>query len=188
MRKIAAGFFIAGLFTISCNKNQNLTSGCINFQSYLKVPWVIMAGSAFNLQVSACKLISSNYVIAGSPGFVYDRASGCQFFLKDIDEDEFIMVTKHENTRALSQFHLDKNPNPVKDEYIVNTHVGLFRLWEWGAMIDISDEMNVPGTTLVNIHARSRVEGGRFLNPGKTTSVQSYSSGSQTLIRTGVPS
>jgi hypothetical protein len=59
MRKIAAGFFIAGLFTLSCNKNQNLTSGCINFQSYLKVPWVIMAGSVFNLQVSACKLNSS---------------------------------------------------------------------------------------------------------------------------------
>jgi hypothetical protein len=80
---------------------------------------------------------------------VYDRASGCQFFLKDIDEDGFIMITKHENTRALSQVHLDKNPNPVKGEYIVNTHVGLFRLWEWGAMIDISDEMNVPGTLLL---------------------------------------
>jgi secreted PhoX family phosphatase len=67
-----------------------------------------------------------------------------------------------------------------------------FALWEHGAMIDISDEIGtpgrgVPGTFLINIHSHSWVEGTKFLNPSKATSVQPYASGGQTLIITGVP-
>jgi len=54
-------------------------------------------------------------------------------------------------------------------------------------MIDISDQIGEPNTFLVNIHAHTWVEGNKFLNPSKATSVQPYKSGGQTLILKGVP-
>jgi hypothetical protein len=62
-----------------------------------------------------------------------------------------------------------------------------FATWEHGAMIDISDIIGEPNTFLINIHAHTWVEGDRFLNPSKATSVQPYRSGGQTLILKGVP-
>jgi secreted PhoX family phosphatase len=62
-----------------------------------------------------------------------------------------------------------------------------FATWEHGAMIDISNDINVPNTFLINIHAHTWVEGDRFLNPSKAFSTQPYKSGGQTLILTGVP-
>jgi hypothetical protein len=62
-----------------------------------------------------------------------------------------------------------------------------FATWEHGAMIDISNEIGVPNTFLINIHAHTWVEGNRFLNPSKATAVQPYKSGGQTIILTGVP-
>ena len=69
--------------------------------------------------------------------------------------------------------------NPASDQR--------FATWEWGAMVDISDIIGEPNTFLVNIHAHTWVEGDRFLNPSKATSVQPYKSGGQTLILKGVP-
>jgi hypothetical protein len=69
--------------------------------------------------------------------------------------------------------------NPANDQR--------FGLWENGAMIDISNTIGVPNTFLINIHSHTWVEGDKFLNPSKATSVQSYKSGGQTLILTGVP-
>jgi secreted PhoX family phosphatase len=62
-----------------------------------------------------------------------------------------------------------------------------YGLWEHGAMEDISDVIGVPGTFTINVHAHSWVEGDRFLNPSRATSVQSYKSGGQTLLITNVP-
>ena len=42
-------------------------------------------------------------------------------------------------------------------------------------------------TFLINIHSHTWVEGDRFLNPSKATSIQPYKSGGQTLILKGVP-
>jgi hypothetical protein len=69
--------------------------------------------------------------------------------------------------------------NPANDQR--------FGLWEHGAMIDISGDIGVAGTFLINIHSHSWVEGDRFLNPSRATAVQPYKSGGQTLIITGVP-
>jgi hypothetical protein len=69
--------------------------------------------------------------------------------------------------------------NPINDQR--------FATWEHGAMIDISDNIGVPNTFLINIHAHTWVDGDKFLNPSKAASVQSYKSGGQTLILTGVP-
>lgn len=62
-----------------------------------------------------------------------------------------------------------------------------FGLWEHGAMIDISDIIGVPGTFTINVHAHSWIEGDKFLNPSKATTVQPYKSGGQTLLITNVP-
>jgi hypothetical protein len=59
--------------------------------------------------------------------------------------------------------------------------------WENGAMIDISSTIGVENTFLINIHSHTWVEGDRFLNPSKATSIQPYKSGGQTLILKGVP-
>ncbi len=60
-------------------------------------------------------------------------------------------------------------------------------IWEHGAMVDISDVIGVPGTFTINIHAHTWVDGDKYLNPSKATSVQSYKSGGQTLILRNVP-
>jgi hypothetical protein len=60
-------------------------------------------------------------------------------------------------------------------------------IWEHGAMVDISDVIGVPGTFTINVHAHTWVDGDKFLNPSKATSVQTYKSGGQTLIITNVP-
>ena len=59
--------------------------------------------------------------------------------------------------------------------------------WEFGAMTDISDNIGVNGTFLLNIHAHTWVEGDKFLNPSKATSIQSYKSGGQTVVLKNVP-
>ncbi len=69
--------------------------------------------------------------------------------------------------------------NPTNDQR--------FATWEHGAMIDISDIINEPNTFLINIHAHTWVEGDKFLNPSKASSIQPYKSGGQTLILKGVP-
>jgi hypothetical protein len=60
-------------------------------------------------------------------------------------------------------------------------------IWEHGAMVDISDVVGVPGTFTINVHAHTWVEGDKFLNPSKATSIQPYKSGGQTLILKNVP-
>lgn len=92
----------------------------------------------------------------------YDIASGTK--KKMIDLRNKVASTKY---------------NPLNDQR--------FATWEWGAMIDISDQIGEPNTFLVNIHAHTWVEGDKFLNPSKATSVQPYKSGGQTLLLKGVP-
>jgi hypothetical protein len=69
--------------------------------------------------------------------------------------------------------------NPLNDQR--------YATWENGAMIDISSTIGVENTFLINIHSHTWVEGDRFLNPSKATSIQPYKSGGQTLILKGVP-
>ncbi len=93
----------------------------------------------------------------------YDIASGTKK----------VMVDMKNKTLGNTKF------NPTNDQR--------FATWEHGAMIDISDNIGVPNTFLINIHSHTWVEGDRFLNPSKATAVQPYKSGGQTLILTGVP-
>ncbi len=81
---------------------------------------------------------------------------------------------------------LDLNNKTIATQYNPNNDQR-FATWEHGAMIDISNNIGVENTFLINIHAHTWVEGDRFLNPSKGISVQPYKSGGQTLILTGVP-
>lgn len=69
--------------------------------------------------------------------------------------------------------------NPTNDQR--------YGLWEYGAMVDISDVVGVPGTFTLNVQSHTWVEGNRFLNPSKAASVQPYKSGGQTLLLSNVP-
>lgn len=62
-----------------------------------------------------------------------------------------------------------------------------YAIWEYGAMTDISNVTGEPGTFLLNVHAHGWEEGDRYANPSKSTSVQPYKSGGQTLLLKGVP-
>jgi hypothetical protein len=69
--------------------------------------------------------------------------------------------------------------NPEKDTR--------FGVWEYGAMVDVSDLVGVPGTFTLNVQPHTWEEGNRFRNPSKASSAQSYKAGGQTLILANVP-
>lgn len=69
--------------------------------------------------------------------------------------------------------------NPAKDTR--------FGIWEYGAMVDVSDVVGVPGTFTLNVQSHTWEEGNRFKNPSKASSAQSYTAGGQTLILANVP-
>ena len=78
--------------------------------------------------VKAYTFISSSDLIPNSPGFIFGGAPDGQVFLKNPDGSGYIVVTNHENTRALSRLYLDKKLNILKGEYIVDIDGGMFRL------------------------------------------------------------
>lgn len=78
--------------------------------------------------VNVITLMSSSDTIKETPNFVYGGAPDGQGFLKNPDGTGYVMVTNHENTWAVSRVYLDKQLNPIKGEYIVDTDGGMFRL------------------------------------------------------------
>jgi secreted PhoX family phosphatase len=116
--------------------------------------------------------------------YVYIQEDGDSFF-PGASHDSYIWQYNIAN-RTKKPFINLKNKalggtvyNPTNDQR--------FATWENGAMIDISSNISTDNTFLINIHSHTWVEGDRFLNPSKATSVQSYKSGGQTLLLTGVP-
>ena len=116
--------------------------------------------------------------------FVYIQEDGDSFWP---GAQHNSLIWQYEISSGSKKKMIDLRNNQVKGSIYNPTGDNRFGLWEWGAMIDISDEVGVPGTFLANIHAHSWIEGNRFLNPSKATAVQPYRSGGQTVILTGVP-
>ncbi|MFN4085366.1 MAG: alkaline phosphatase PhoX [Spirosomataceae bacterium] len=83
--------------------------------------------------------------------------------------------------RHLDQGFVGSKYNPISDRH---DRKGI---WEYGAMVDISSEIGVPGTFTLNIHSHSWVEGDRFANPSRSSSVPTYKAGGQTLLLKNVP-
>ncbi len=120
--------------------------------------------------------VTNNYVYIQEDGDSFFPGASHNSLLWQFDiatGSKKVMIDMKNKTLGSSKF------NPGNDQR--------FATWEHGAMIDISETIGEPNTFLINIHAHTWVEGDRFLNPSKATSVQSYKSGGQTLILKGVP-
>lgn len=115
--------------------------------------------------------------------FVYIQEDGDSFFPGASHNS---LIWQHNIATGTKKRMIDLKNKTISSKFNP-TNDQRFATWEHGAMIDISNDINVPNTFLINIHAHTWVEGNKFLNPSKATSVQPYRSGGQTLILTGVP-
>jgi secreted PhoX family phosphatase len=115
--------------------------------------------------------------------YVYIQEDGDSFFPGASHNS---LIWQHDIATGNKKRMLDLKNKTIGTKYNPNNDQR-FATWEHGAMIDISDNIGVANTFLINIHAHTWVEGDRFLNPSKANSVQAYKSGGQTLILTGVP-
>jgi hypothetical protein len=116
--------------------------------------------------------------------YVYIQEDGDSFFP---GANHNSLIWQHKISDGTKKRFMDMNNKTMGGSIYNPTNDQRFALWEHGAMIDIGNDIGVPGTFLINIHSHSWVEGNRFLNPSKAASVQPYRSGGQTLIITGVP-
>ncbi|MCM5529936.1 alkaline phosphatase PhoX [Parasegetibacter sp. NRK P23] len=116
--------------------------------------------------------------------YVYIQEDGDSFFPGASHNS---LIWQHTISSGTKKVFLDlKNKTLGNTKYNPNNDQR-YATWEHGAMIDISKNIDVPNTFLINIHAHTWVDGDKFLNPSKATSVQPYKAGGQTLILTGVP-
>jgi hypothetical protein len=122
--------------------------------------------------------------VCATDNYVYIQEDGDSFF-PGATHDSYIW--QYNIATGVKKPFLNINNRALGGTKYNPTNDQRFGLWENGAMIDISNTIGVPNTFLINIHSHTWVEGDKFLNPSKATSVQPYKSGGQTLILTGVP-
>jgi Bacterial protein of unknown function (DUF839) len=77
--------------------------------------------------VDIYSVISSDDVIAGSPGFVFGGSADGAGLVRNSD-GTFTLLTNHEDNFAVSRLTLDKEFRPVKGDYVVNSTAGKYRL------------------------------------------------------------
>lgn len=143
--------------------------------------------SSAGVNVKGMDIINPDNVCA-TENYVYIQEDGDSFF-PEATHDSYIwqyniatgkkvpfMNMRNGDTEMLNSKYNPAGPNQFKKG-----------AWEFGAMTDISDNINIPGTFLLNIHAHTWIEGDKFLNPSKAVSVQPYKSGGQTIILKNVP-
>jgi hypothetical protein len=116
--------------------------------------------------------------------YVYIQEDGDSFFPGATHNS---LIWQYDIATGTKKRFLDLNNKTLGNTVYNPTNDQRFATWENGAMIDISDIINEPNTFLINIHSHTWVEGDKFLNPSRATSIQSYKSGGQTLILKGVP-
>jgi hypothetical protein len=109
--------------------------------------------------------------------YVYIQEDGDSFFPRASHNS---LIWQYDIATGTKKRFLDlKNKTLGSSKYNL-TNDQRYATWEHGAMVDISETIGEPNTFLINIHAHTWVEGDRFLNPSKATTVQSYKSGGQT--------
>ena len=116
--------------------------------------------------------------------FVYIQEDGDSFFPGASHNS---LIWQYDIVTGTKKRFLDLNNKNLGSTVYNATNDQRFATWEHGAMIDIGNDIGVPNTFLINIHAHTWVDGNKYLNPSRATSVQPYRSGGQTLILTGVP-
>jgi hypothetical protein len=77
--------------------------------------------------VEVYSLISSDDVIAGSPGFVFGGSADGAGFLRNTD-GTFTLLTNHEDNFAVSRVKFDATLKPIAADYIINSTFGKYRL------------------------------------------------------------
>lgn len=97
------------------------------------------------------------------------------------------IIWQHDIATGNKKVFLDLNNKTLGGTKYNPANDTRYATWENGAMIDISDIIGKPNTFIINIHSHTWIEGDRFLNPSRATSVQPYKAGGQTLVLTGVP-
>jgi hypothetical protein len=77
--------------------------------------------------VEVYSLISSDDVIAGSPGFVFGGSADGSGFIRNTD-GTFTLLTNHEDNFSVSRVKFDASLKPIAGDYIINSTAGKYRL------------------------------------------------------------
>jgi hypothetical protein len=113
----------------ACNDNDETQPGsAIELKAHSVNPALVKAMPGFeSLQV--LPLISSDDVLAGSPGFVFGpQPDGAGLLKNPAAEGGFVLINNHEISQSVSRVYLDKTFKPVRGEYIVDYNGGTTRL------------------------------------------------------------
>lgn len=114
----------------ACSKTTENTTPAspIELKAYSVTPALVKPLSGFeNLQV--LPLISSDDVLAQSPGFVFGpQPDGAGLLKNPAAEGGFVLINNHEIAQSVSRVYLDKTFKPVKGEYILDYNGGTTRL------------------------------------------------------------
>jgi hypothetical protein len=116
--------------------------------------------------------------------YVYIQEDGDSFFPGASHNS---LIWQHSIAAGTKKIFIDLKNQTLGGTKYNPLNVQTFATWEYGAMTDISKNIDVANTFLLNVHSHTWVETTRFLNPSKATSVQAYAAGGQTLMLTGVP-
>jgi len=114
----------------ACSKTTENTTPAspIELKAHSLTPALVKPLSGFeNLQV--LPLISSDDVLAQSPGFVFGpQPDGAGLLKNPAAEGGFVLINNHEISQSVSRVYLDKTFKPVKGEYILDYNGGTTRL------------------------------------------------------------
>ncbi len=77
--------------------------------------------------VEIYSLISSDDVLAGSPGFVFGGSADGSGFIRNTD-GSFTALINHEDNFSVSRVRFDATLKPISADYIVNSTAGRYRL------------------------------------------------------------
>jgi hypothetical protein len=77
--------------------------------------------------IEVYSLISSDDVLAGSPGFVFGGSADGSGFMRNTD-GTFTLLTNHEDNFSVSRVKFDASLKPIAGDYVVNSTFGKYRL------------------------------------------------------------
>ena len=115
---------------VSCNNDKNAEENPINSTvlaaNQSVTPVLLKKHSGFE-KLELFSLISSEDVLAGSPGYVFGGSADGSGLLKNAD-GSFTFLVNQEDNFSVSRITLDKTFRPVKGEYLLNSKGGTWRL------------------------------------------------------------
>ena len=118
---------VASLVACNDDKNEeNPINSTVLAANQSATPVLLKKQAGFE-KLELFSLISSDDVLAGSPGFVFGGSADGSGLLKNEDKT-FTFLVNHEDNFSVSRVTLDKTFKPVKGEYLLNSKGGTWRL------------------------------------------------------------